>query len=81
MRCRNPLSRGLLPLLLALAPLAEAAPAVQVVGLFPGAAVLNVDGVRKLVKVEPVAGGQVKISFRLLDVAQHWLLQRSQTGT
>ena len=30
---------------------AVAAPQVQVVGLFPGAAVLNIDGQRKLVKV------------------------------
>lgn len=37
--------------LLATAGLLWAAPQVQVVGLFPGAAVLNVDGQRKLVKV------------------------------
>jgi len=38
-------------LLLATATALSAAPQVQVVGLFPGAVVLNVDGQRKLVKV------------------------------
>ena len=36
-----------------------AAPRVQVVGLFPGAAVLNVDGQRKLVRVGQVGPGGV----------------------
>ena len=61
MRCRNYLSRRLLPLLLVWAPLAGAAPAVQVVGLFPGAAVLNVDGVRKLVKVGQAGPSGVQV--------------------
>ncbi|MBF7730909.1 retropepsin-like aspartic protease family protein [Pseudomonas sp. N040] len=37
--------------LLALHPQGQAAPQVQVVGLFPGAAVISVDGQRKLLKV------------------------------
>ena len=36
--------------LLLCSTIASAAPQVRVVGLFPGAAVLNVDGQRKLVK-------------------------------
>jgi len=38
-----------------------AAPQVRVVGLFPGAAVLNVDGQRKLVKVGQVGPGGVEV--------------------
>ncbi|HZX17184.1 MAG TPA: TIGR02281 family clan AA aspartic protease [Pseudomonas sp.] len=38
-----------------------AAPQVRVVGLFPGAAVLNVDGQRKLVKVGQVGPGGVVV--------------------
>jgi len=45
--------------LLALA--ATAAPLVQVVGLFPGAAVLNVDGQRKLVRVGQTGPGGVQV--------------------
>lgn len=41
--------------------LAAAAPSVQVVGLFPGAAVLNVDGQRKLVRVGQVGPGGVQV--------------------
>ena len=47
-------------LLLAGAP-SWAAPQVQVVGLFPGAAVLNVDGQRKLVKVGQSGPGGVLV--------------------
>ncbi len=47
--------------LLALAGLAWAAPQVRVVGLFPGAAVLNVDGQRKLVKVGQTGPGGVRV--------------------
>lgn len=47
--------------LLAVAGLAGAAPQVQVVGLFPGAAVLNVDGQRKLVKVGQTGPGGVQV--------------------
>ena len=39
----------------------HAAEQVQVVGLFPGAAVLNVDGQRKLVKVGQVGPGGVQV--------------------
>ncbi|WP_417776941.1 retropepsin-like aspartic protease family protein [Stutzerimonas xanthomarina] len=47
---------------LSLASLAvTAAPRVQVVGLFPGAAVLNVDGQRKLVRVGQVGPGGVEV--------------------
>lgn len=49
--------------LLLLTGLAEAATQVRVVGLFPGAAVLNVDGQRKLVRVGQTGpGGVVVIS-------------------
>lgn len=47
--------------LLALAPLFVAATQVQVVGLFPGAAVINVDGQRKLVKVGQTGPGGVQV--------------------
>lgn len=47
--------------LLAAAGLLGAAPQVQVVGLFPGAAVLNVDGQRKLVKVGQTGPGGVVV--------------------
>lgn len=47
--------------LLALAGPSGAAPQVQVVGLFPGAAVLNVDGQRKLVKVGQTGPGGVLV--------------------
>ncbi|MGP3792450.1 retropepsin-like aspartic protease family protein [Pseudomonas sp. B392_1p] len=56
--------RRLLPLvsLLLAASLAQAAPEqVLVVGLFPNAAVLNVDGQRKLVKVGQVGPGGVEV--------------------
>ncbi|RJG12161.1 TIGR02281 family clan AA aspartic protease [Pseudomonas cavernicola] len=43
------------------APALWAAPQVQVVGLFPGAAVLNVDGQRKLVKVGQTGPGGVMV--------------------
>ncbi|UVE17294.1 TIGR02281 family clan AA aspartic protease [Pseudomonas sp. LS44] len=39
----------------------QAAPQVQVVGLFPGAAVLKVDGQRKLVKVGQTGPGGVQV--------------------
>ncbi|EIK52827.1 aspartyl protease [Stutzerimonas stutzeri TS44] len=47
--------------LLLLPSLAVSAPMVQVVGLFPGAAVLNVDGQRKLVKVGQTGPGGVEV--------------------
>lgn len=47
--------------LLALVGSAQAATQVQVVGLFPGAAVLNVDGLRKLVKVGQTGPGGVQV--------------------
>jgi aspartyl protease family protein len=46
---------------LLLANWAWAAPNVRVVGLFPGAAVLNVDGQRKLVKVGQIGTGGVRV--------------------
>ncbi len=46
---------------LVLAPLLADATQVQVVGLFPGAAVLNVDGQRKLVKVGQTGPGGVQV--------------------
>ena len=47
--------------LLLLPSLAVSAPMVQVVGLFPGAAVLNVDGQRKLVRVGQAGPGGVEV--------------------
>ncbi|AOE83324.1 aspartyl protease [Pseudomonas sp. TCU-HL1] len=47
--------------LLAFAPMFAGATQVQVVGLFPGAAVLNVDGQRKLVKVGQTGPGGVQV--------------------
>jgi len=47
--------------LLLLPSLAMSAPMVQVVGLFPGAAVLNVDGQRKLVRVGQTGPGGVEV--------------------
>jgi len=43
------------------APLLLAATSVQVVGLFPGAAVLSVDGQRKLVRVGQIGPGGVQV--------------------
>ncbi|MFC5697719.1 TIGR02281 family clan AA aspartic protease [Pseudomonas sp. GCM10022186] len=50
-----------LAFLLALCPVFASATQVQVVGLFPGAAVLNVDGQRKLVKVGQSGPGGVQV--------------------
>src|SRR3546814_17085302 len=47
--------------LLLLPALAQAASMVQVVGLFPGAAVVNVDGQRKLVRVGQTGPGGVQV--------------------
>ncbi|WP_342243903.1 retropepsin-like aspartic protease family protein [Pseudomonas sp. OTU5201] len=47
--------------LLAFVPVLAVATQVQVVGLFPGAAVLNVDGQRKLVKVGQTGPGGVQV--------------------
>ena len=54
-------SKLFLSVLLLGSTLAMAAPNVQVVGLFPGAAVLNVDGQRKLVRVGQVGPGGVEV--------------------
>ncbi|MBF6623922.1 MAG: TIGR02281 family clan AA aspartic protease [Pseudomonas stutzeri] len=51
----------LLVMLLLVAAHATAAPRLQVVGLFPGAAVLNVDGQRKLVRVGQTGPGGVQV--------------------
>ncbi|MDX5373507.1 MAG: TIGR02281 family clan AA aspartic protease [Pseudomonadaceae bacterium] len=48
-------------LLLGLAPLSRAEPQVQVVGLFPNAAVLLVDGQRKLVRAGQTGPGGVRV--------------------
>jgi len=58
MRSIEILFAGLLSLLPAFV---LAAPMVQVVGLFPGAAVLNVDGQRKLVRVGQTGPGGVEV--------------------
>lgn len=51
----------LLVTLLLVAAHATASPRVQVVGLFPGAAVINVDGQRKLVRVGQTGPGGVQV--------------------
>jgi aspartyl protease family protein len=61
-----------------------AAPRVQVVGLFPGAAVLNVDGQRKLVRVGQVGPGGVEVLsadskgavLRVEGIERHYGLSR-----
>lgn len=61
-----------------------AAPRVQVVGLFPGAAVLNVDGQRKLVRVGQVGPGGVEVLsadskgavLRIEGIERHYRLSR-----
>ena len=52
---------GSLLLLFSLLSSALAAPRVQVVGLFPGAVVVNVDGQRKLVRVGQAGPGGVEV--------------------
>lgn len=51
----------LLVMLLLIAVHTSASPRVQVVGLFPGAAVINVDGQRKLVRVGQTGPGGVQV--------------------
>lgn len=63
---------------------ATAAPRVQVVGLFPGAAVLNVDGQRKLVRVGQAGPGGVEVLsadsagavLRVEGAERHYALSR-----
>ncbi|WP_271410496.1 retropepsin-like aspartic protease family protein [Pseudomonas sp. Q1-7] len=70
--------------LLALAPVFVGAAQVQVVGLFPGAAVINVDGQRKLVKVGQTGPGGVQVIsadskgavLRVDGVERHYGLSR-----
>lgn len=74
----------LLATLLLLAMHVAAAPRVQVVGLFPGAAVLNVDGQRKLVRVGQTGPGGVQVIsadtqgavLRVEGVERHYPLSR-----
>ncbi|MCQ4295498.1 TIGR02281 family clan AA aspartic protease [Pseudomonas stutzeri] len=74
--------------LLLLPALAQAAPMVQVVGLFPGAAVVNVDGQRKLVKVGQTGPGGVQVVsadasgavLRVDGVERHYNLSREYSG-
>ncbi len=75
--------------LLAVCMQVVAAPQVQVVGLFPGAAVLSIDGQRKLVKVGQTgpAGVQVVSAdsqgavLRVEGVARHYGLTRDYSAT
>lgn len=68
--------------------LALAAPQVRVVGLFPGAAVLNIDGQRKLLKVgqsgpdgvQLVSADAHKAVLRVGGVEQSYELEREYTG-
>lgn len=57
----RPLSLVCAVVLMLLFGASHAAPRVQVVGLFPGAVVLNVDGQRKLVRVGQVGPGGVMV--------------------
>ncbi|MCQ4240234.1 retropepsin-like aspartic protease family protein [Stutzerimonas stutzeri] len=74
----------LLVMLLLVAAHATAAPRLQVVGLFPGAAVLNVDGQRKLVRVGQIGPGGVQVIsadgkgavLRVEGVERHYDLSR-----
>ena len=74
----------LLVMLLLVAAHAAAAPRLQVVGLFPGAAVLNVDGQRKLVRVGQTGPGGVQVIsadgkgavLRVEGVERHYGLSR-----
>jgi aspartyl protease family protein len=67
---------------------AVAAPQIQVVGLFPGAAVLNVDGQRKLVRVgqtgpegvQVVSADSHKAVLRVGGVEQTYELSREYSG-
>lgn len=71
-------------LLVAVHAHATASPRVQVVGLFPGAAVLNVDGQRKLVRVGETGPGGVQVVsadgkgavLRVEGVERHYSLSR-----
>jgi len=74
--------------LLLLPALAQAASMVQVVGLFPGAAVVNVDGQRKLVRVGQTGPGGVQVVsadasgavLRVDGVERHYNLSREYSG-
>ena len=78
----------LLITLLLVAAYAAASPRVQVVGLFPGAAVLNVDGQRKLVRVGQTGPGGVQVVsadsagavLRVEGVERHYPLSRELSG-
>ncbi|MCG8909145.1 MULTISPECIES: TIGR02281 family clan AA aspartic protease [unclassified Pseudomonas] len=67
---------------------AVAAPQIRVVGLFPGAAVLNIDGQRKLVKVgqtgpegvQVVSADSHKAVLRVGGVEQTYELSREYSG-
>jgi aspartyl protease family protein len=75
-------------LLLGLCALAQAVEQVQVVGLFPNAAVLLVDGQRKLVKVGQSGPGGVQVLsadsrgalLRVAGVERRYELSREYTG-
>lgn len=78
----------LLITLLLVAAHAAASLRVQVVGLFPGAAVLNVDGQRKLVRVGQTGPGGVQVVsadptgavLRVEGVERHYPLSRELSG-
>ena len=78
----------LLVTLLLVSAHATASPRVQVVGLFPGAAVLNVDGQRKLVRVGQTGPGGVQVVsadsagavLRVEGVERHYPLSRELSG-
>ena len=74
--------------LLLLPALGHASSLVQVVGLFPGTAVVNVDGQRKLVKVGQTGPGGVQVVsadangavLRVDGVERHYNLSREYSG-
>jgi len=78
----------LLATLLLVAVHTSASPRVQVVGLFPGAAVINVDGQRKLVRVGQTGPGGVQVIsadsagavLRVEGFERHYPLSRELNG-
>lgn len=76
-------------LLLVFSPMLQAQPRVQVVGLFPNAAVLNIDGQRKLVKVGQIGPRGVEVlsatsnsaRLKVAGVENEYFLEREYSGT
>ena len=81
--------RALLALTLSIAAVAQAAPQVRVVGLFPNAAVVNIDGQRKFLKVgetgpqgvQVVSADSHKAVLRVNGVEQTFDLSREYNAS